>query len=184
MSGFSNLGAWLYRLTNRRPKSNRVIVELADLGHEDLVLDVGCGPGAAVELAAQRIGADRVAAADPTPSFIEGVRKRVPGIDARVAVAESLPFDDGVFTVIWSVAAMHHWDDRDAGLTQIAAKLAPGGRLLLMERHLKRPGHGITDQQAADVVRVLTDAGLTSASTSVPDGRHLLIRAMKDADQA
>lgn len=180
MSGFSTLGARLYRLFYGRPKSNQVIVEQAALLADDLVLDVGCGPGAAVALAARQVGPDRVAAADPTPAFIASIRKRLPGVDARVTGVESLPFDDGVFSVVWSVAAMHHWDDRDAGLKEIASKLAPGGRLLLMERQLKKPGHGITDSQTREVVQVLGDLGLTALTTSVPDGRHRLIHGVKE----
>jgi ubiquinone/menaquinone biosynthesis C-methylase UbiE len=179
MTAFSSLGARLYRWVYGRPKSNRVIVEQAGLSGNDTVLDVGCGPGAAVALAAEQIGASRVAAADPTPGFIEAIRRRIPEVDAHVASAESLPFDEGSFSVIWSVAAMHHWDDRDAGLKEVVSKLAPRGRLLLMERRLKKPGHGITDQQADEVGRLLRDLGMTDVKTSIPDGKHRLVSAVK-----
>jgi ubiquinone/menaquinone biosynthesis C-methylase UbiE len=152
MSGFSKLGARLYSWFNRDPASNQLISELAELKPGDTVLDVGCGPGAAVERAAKALGAENVAAADPSAAFVSMVRDRVPGVDVREAGAESLPFEPESFTVVWSISAMHHWPDRDAGLDEVLRVLAPGGRLFIAERLINRSGHGITASQVTDVV--------------------------------
>ena len=42
-----------------------------------------------------RLGADPVAAIDPSAPFVEAVRGRHPGVDVRRAAAEELPFGDG-----------------------------------------------------------------------------------------
>lgn len=165
MKGFGAIGARVYRLFNRNPPSNRIIVDLLELTPDDNVLEIGCGPGAAVELAAERIGASRVAAVDPSATFVDMVRKRVPGADVRVGGAEDIPFDDGTFTAIWSVASMHHWSDRDAGLAEVTAKLAVGGRLMVSERLLTKPGHGITAEQVADVTERLHELGYSDVAT-------------------
>lgn len=165
MSAFGRAGAWLYGLVNRHRESNNVVVDLAELGPDDRALEVGCGPGASVELAARRIGADRVAAVDPTPTFVTMVRKRVPGADVRLAGAEDIPFPDRSFTVVWSLASMHHWDDRDAGLATITAKLAASGRLLLAERLLDKEGHGITAEQLDEVTAHLRTLGYATVDT-------------------
>lgn len=180
MTAFSNLGAKLYGWLFRNPKSNTAIVDVADLTPNDRALDVGCGPGAAVELAARRIGAERVSAVDPTPKFVEMVRKRVPGVDVRLSGVESLPFDDETFTAIWTVASMHHWEDRDIGLKEISAKLAPGGRALIAERLLKKPGHGITEPQTEEVSALLRDLGFASTEViDVPIGLRAKLRVLK-----
>src|SRR5699024_6645234 len=106
-----------------------------------------------------------VAAVDPSPTFVAMVRRRVPEADVRVAGAEELPFDDGSFTVIWSVASMHHRDDRDRGLADLVRTLAPGGRLLIAETALKRPGHGITEQQARAGTALLRRLGQVEVRT-------------------
>jgi ubiquinone/menaquinone biosynthesis C-methylase UbiE len=155
MSGFGIIGSRLYALFSRNPESNRLVVDLAELGADDRVLDVGCGAGGGVAAAAAAIGSDRVAAVDPSPTFAGMVRKRVPGADVRVAGAEDVPFVDASFTVIWSIASVHHWDDRDAGLATLTAKLTDGGRLLLAERLLHSPGHGITREQIRDITGLL-----------------------------
>lgn len=161
MAGFGALASRVYALFSRNPSTARAVVELCGLRADDQVLEVGCGAGGGVDLVAQQIGADRIAAVDPSPTFVTMVRKRVPGADVRVSGAEDLPFDDGSFTVIYSIASMHHWDDRSKGLATIAAKLALGGRLLIAERALTSPGHGITPDQVQVVVAELERLGLT-----------------------
>jgi SAM-dependent methyltransferase len=162
---FGAVSARIYGLLHRRSPGNRIVVDLAELKSDDYALEVGCGPGTALALAAERIGADRVAAVDPSPTFVSMVRNRIPGADVRVAGAEDLPFDDDSFTVIWAIASMHHWTDRDAGLATLTAKLAPGGRLLLAERLLDVPGHGITTEQLGEVTAKLADLGHTDIRT-------------------
>ncbi|GAB3397007.1 class I SAM-dependent methyltransferase [Humibacter soli] len=175
MAGFGWLASRAYALFSRNPSSARAVIELAELQPDDRVLEVGCGAGGAVDLAAQRIGADRIAAVDPSSTFVTMVRKRVPGADVRVAAAENLPFDDDSFTVIYSIASMHHWDNRTQGLAAIARKLAPGGRLLIAEQTLTEPGHGITPAQTRVVVADLEQHGLTNVRTSQhPAGRRRL----------
>lgn len=173
MAGFGPIASHIYALFTRNPSAARAVVDLAGLTAGDRVLDIGCGAGGAVDLAAQRIGADRVAAIDPSATFVTMVRKRVPGADIRVGVAEELPFDHGSFTVIFSIASMHHWDDRSRALRSIAAALAPGGRLLIAERALTAPGHGITPAQADALLAELEGMGLIHASAhDHPTGRR------------
>jgi ubiquinone/menaquinone biosynthesis C-methylase UbiE len=176
MRSFGVITARLYSLFSRNTAPNRMVVEMAGLDSADRALEVGCGPGTAVKLAAERIGAERVAAVDPSPTFVEMVRKRVPGADIRVSGAEELPFEDHTFTVIWSIASMHHWTDRTAGLASLTAKLASGGRLLLAERLLRKPGHGITPEQADDVMAALSGLGLTDVRrTERANGRTTML---------
>ena len=64
----------------------------------DAVLDVGCGSGVFLRLAADR-GA-RVAGIDASDALVELARERVPEADVRVAEMESLPFDDCSFDLV------------------------------------------------------------------------------------
>lgn len=184
MSGFSTWAARVYSWCNRDPASNRLVTGLAELTTGDTVLDIGCGPGAAVARAAEVVGARNVAAADPSATFVRMVRKRVPGADVREAGAESLPFETGSFSVAWSISSMHHWPDRDKGLAEALRVLAPGGRLLIAERLIHRPGHGITTAQVHDVLGQLSSARVGEVSaTEHPAGRKttLVIRAVTRA---
>lgn len=145
---WSGLKAWAYSLFNRNPKSNLVAIERLSLGSGDRFLDLGCGPGAAVEHA-MSTGAE-AAGIDPSPPMVERASKRAPGADVRVGSAEDIPFPDDRFTAALAVSTYHHWADPAAGLAEVGRVLAPDGRLLIVERKLKRrEGHGL-DVAGAD----------------------------------
>lgn len=164
---WSPLKAWLYSLLNRSPKSNVAIVERAGLGPDDRFLDIGCGPGAALEQAAAT-GA-HVAGVDPSPSMVARAAARVPTADVRVGSAEELPFPDDHFTVVVNVASFHHWADRDKGLREVLRVLGPGGRLLVMEGMIKagKDGHGLTPTGAESLAARFLELGYVDAKTEV-----------------
>jgi ubiquinone/menaquinone biosynthesis C-methylase UbiE len=90
-------------------------------------LDVGCGPGALTSALAERLGAENVAAADPSDSFLAACRDRVPGVNARVAPAEALPWPDESFELLVSQLVLNFLPDADAGLTEMHRVSRPGG---------------------------------------------------------
>lgn len=113
----------------------RVVADLAALGADDHVVDIGCGPGNAVRAAARR-GA-RATGVDPAPVMLRVARLLTrPGrrIDWAEGAAEAIPVPDGAATLVWSLLCVHHWADIDAGLAEARRVLAPGGRLLAVER--------------------------------------------------
>jgi SAM-dependent methyltransferase len=110
--------------------SEPLAVSFADLaapGHDGRVLDVGCGPGALTAELVRRQGTARVSAVDPSQSFVSAVRDRLPGVDARLAVAEALPFPDGCFSAALAQLVVHFMTDPVAGLREMGRVVAPGG---------------------------------------------------------
>jgi SAM-dependent methyltransferase len=91
------------------------------------VLDVGCGPGALTSELVRRVGADAVAAVDPSESFVEAARDRHPGVDVRLATAEQLPFSDAEFDVALAQLVVHFMTDPVAGLAEMARVTRAGG---------------------------------------------------------
>jgi len=91
------------------------------------VLDVGCGTGALAGQAARLVGARNVAAVDPSESFVEGCRARVPGADVRVAAAESLPFEDGAFDAVLAQLVVPFMGDAPRGVAEMTRVARPGG---------------------------------------------------------
>ncbi|MGD2042305.1 MAG: class I SAM-dependent methyltransferase [Acidimicrobiia bacterium] len=169
---WSPFKVWLYSLFSRDPKSNQATVELAALSPEDRFLDIGCGPGAALEYAVAT-GAE-VVGIDPSPSMVARAQKRVPLAEVRVGSAEELPFPDEHFTVVINVLSFHHWADRDAGLREILRVLAPGGRLHLVEGSLRedKEGHGLNPRDAELLTNRLLELGYSEASVDyVKPGR-------------
>jgi ubiquinone/menaquinone biosynthesis C-methylase UbiE len=160
----------------------RTVADLAGVSAGDVVVDVGCGAGAAVRRA-RRTGAARAVGIDPSPEMLAFARRftslrRLDGVEFVEGSAESLPLDSGSATVVWAVQSVHHWVDRARALTEVRRVLAPRGRLLLMERAVV-PGarglasHGLTEQRAEELAGLIERTGFAgTARQKVPVGRR------------
>jgi ubiquinone/menaquinone biosynthesis C-methylase UbiE len=162
--GFSGFTGYVAAFTFSvgRHEVAQYAADLVDLREGDFVIDIGCGPGNAARLAAER-GAT-VIGTDPAPVMLRVARKlsrRARSVAFVLGAAEDIPADDGVATVAWSLSAVHHWPDLDAGLREVQRVLKPGGRFVAIEARTE-PGatghasHGWTEDQAerfAEIVR-------------------------------
>lgn len=94
------------------------------------LLDVGCGSGLALRLAADR-GA-RVSGLDSSVELLNIARRRVPeAVDLRVGELEHLPFDDASFDVVMSFNALRYAADPVAAVTEFARVTRPGGAVCI-----------------------------------------------------
>ena len=92
------------------------------------VLDVGCGPGALTTELVRRLGADAVAAVDPSEPFVRrGPRAAPRASRVELASAEHLPFPDHAFDAALAQLVVHFMTDPVAGLTEMARVTRPGG---------------------------------------------------------
>ena len=100
--------------------------DLLGIGDGCRLLDLGCGSGLAVQLAARR-GA-QVAGLDSSPALVELARERTPGGDLRVGdIAQQLPWDDAAFDAVTLTNTLFFSSDPDGTLREVARVLAPGG---------------------------------------------------------
>jgi SAM-dependent methyltransferase len=104
-----------------------VFADFAAVTAGQRVIDVGCGPGNLVAELVSRVGADAVAAVDPSEPFVEAARARYPGTEIRQASAESLPYPDGAFDAALAQLVVHFMTDPAAGLREMARVTRPGG---------------------------------------------------------
>jgi SAM-dependent methyltransferase len=113
--------------------STRLSPQLADLAgvREGMrVIDVGCGPGALAAELVERVGAPNVVAVDPSKSFVESARERLPGVDVRIAPAEKLPYPDDCFDAALAQLVVHFMDDPAAGLAEMRRVTRPDGTVV------------------------------------------------------
>ena len=89
------------------------------------VLDVGAGTGALTAELVRR-SAD-AAAAEPSSNFVAAIGARLPGVDAREAGAEELPWPDESFDAALAQLAITFMRDAPAGLREMRRVVRPGG---------------------------------------------------------
>ena len=89
------------------------------------VLDLGCGSGLALSLAAAR-GAV-VAGLDVSPTLLERAAARVPGADLVLGEIETLDFPDACVDVVLAVNSVQFAADPVAALRGAARVVRPGG---------------------------------------------------------
>jgi SAM-dependent methyltransferase len=75
---------------------------------------------------------------------------------------------------VWSISAVHHWDDVAGGLDEVRRVLRPGGRLLAMERRIRAgssglASHGWSPPQAESFAAACRAAGLDDVTVSAHD---------------
>jgi SAM-dependent methyltransferase len=91
----------------------------------DRLLDIACGAGLAVELAALR-GAE-CAGIDASQRLIDIARDRSPSADLRVGDMHELPWDEDTFDIVTSFRGI--WGTTPEALDEARRVLSPGGRL-------------------------------------------------------
>ncbi len=107
---------------------------LLGLASGDQVLDLACGSGLALELAAAR-GASG-AGIDASARLVAIARDRVPGADIRVGDMNELPWGDATFDAVTSFRGI--WATTTAAVSEARRVLRPGGRIgLTVWGHLK-----------------------------------------------
>jgi SAM-dependent methyltransferase len=82
----------------------------------ELVLDIGCGTGVFLRLAADR-GAEAYGL-DASESLLEIARSRIPAADLRLGEMESLPYEDETFDLVTGFNSFFFADDMTAALRE------------------------------------------------------------------
>ncbi|MFI9550586.1 methyltransferase domain-containing protein [Nonomuraea endophytica] len=114
-------------------------VGAAGLSAGDVVVDLGCGTGIDVLLAARQVGrSGRAVGVDMTPGLVELARgyARQAGtgnVTFHCARIEQLPLPDRCADVVLANGTLSLSPDKPAALTQAARVLRPGGRLTLTD---------------------------------------------------
>jgi SAM-dependent methyltransferase len=111
------------------PSLSREHATAARVAAGERALDVGCGPSVLTRVLADVLGAENVAAVDPSEPFVAACRLRVPGADVRLGTADPLPFEDGSFDVVLSQLVVNFLPDARAGLREMRRIARPGGRV-------------------------------------------------------
>jgi ubiquinone/menaquinone biosynthesis C-methylase UbiE len=159
------------------------LLDELQLRGDERILDMGCGRGAVLLMAAQRlttgraVGVDLWRKVDQSGNALDATRRNAvaEGVDDRVDLhtgdMTALPFEDNNFDVIVSSLAIHNIPSRAGRAKAIAEAmrvLRPGGRMIICD--IK--GTGPYEPQ-------LLASGMTDVSRRFVGWRYLILRAVR-----
>ncbi|MGC8491125.1 MAG: class I SAM-dependent methyltransferase [Syntrophobacteraceae bacterium] len=141
-------------------------------------LDVGCGMGFFSIPLARLVGTEgRVICVDMQQGMLDGVimraKKAGVSVETRLCSQHSLGLEDGAGTIDFAIAfaLAHEVPDRSRFFTELAASLAPSGRLLLAE-----PSGHVSEKNFAETVEIAEKNGLAAVeAVQVPRSRAVLM---------
>jgi SAM-dependent methyltransferase len=115
------------------PRLIELVAQVAGLGAEDRVLDLGCGPGMLAGAFAPLV--HEVVAVDPEPEMLRIAEARF-GDSGRIVFRQGSSFDLspewGWFRLV-TMGRSFHWMDRAETLRRLDAMLEPGGAVALFD---------------------------------------------------
>lgn len=151
------LGRVAGRIMARRGSNvdrNLHLVELLELKPDHAVMELGPGPGVALEAAARTVTRGRLVAVDHSVTMLRqtAARNRSVMDDGRLTLvradARHLDLELEGFDRIFAMNVWQFWPNQEWVVADLARRLAPGGRLVLgyQPRH---PGATAADADAA-----------------------------------
>jgi len=165
------------------------------LGRDDVLLDLGCGTGAAVRDAAPKVR--RAVGLDLSPGMVDRARARaraagVENVEFAVGdVNGPLPFEAGTFTALVCTTAFHHFPRPQHTIAEMSRVLGPGGRLVIADANRRHPAVFVLDlllrafqrshagfQSPSELMRELQGVGFARVSYCTVRGRsYAFVRA-------
>jgi ubiquinone/menaquinone biosynthesis C-methylase UbiE len=117
-----------------------ILVDLAQPRQSERVVDIACGTGVVARIAAARVGpTGAVVGVDLNPGMLSVARSVVSTdpqpagpIQWQEASADTLPFPDASFDVVYCQLGLQFFADRAAALREMRRVLSTKGRLALM----------------------------------------------------
>jgi ubiquinone/menaquinone biosynthesis C-methylase UbiE len=116
----------------------QMIVEAAQAGPEDTVLDLACGGGIVVCAFAPHV--KHATGLDVTPAMLEqsrqlAERKKLTNVTWKQGDVTALPFGDASFSIVVTRFSFHHFLDPLSVLKEMTRICAPGGRVVVVDMY-------------------------------------------------
>ena len=165
--------------------SNDLTINNIELNPNDIVIDIGCGIGTAVNIASKISNKGKIYGIDPIETMIKIAKKNVDqpssNIEFIIGSAESIPLQDRSANKAIAINSIHHWKDYNKGLLEVNRVLKSEGSFFISSDIVNNDdcGHGKGPLQTNEnIMRELKNAGFIDITlqdyTLDNDGIHLI----------
>jgi ubiquinone/menaquinone biosynthesis C-methylase UbiE len=147
-------------------------VSLLNIQAGQHILEIGFGPGVAIQYASQKAAHGLVAGVDYSETMVQAARKRNAAaikagqVDLKYGEVSSLPYPDASFDTAFTIHCIYFWAKPIDGLRELRRILKPGGLLAvtMMPKDEwpkeRRPPPDLFTLYSSDVVaQLLSEAG-------------------------
>lgn len=167
-----HIAGWIMANRSSNRRRNAWTVDLLNIQPGDRVLEIGSGPGLALEMCAKRANCGRVVGLDHSQTMLGQAHVRNArsihegGVELHLGGLDQLPALGGPFDKVLSANVAQFFPDKAEAYRTIIAVMAPGGMIATtyQPRH-KNPQHSDAVRFAADVAQHMTSAGFTDIRT-------------------
>ena len=139
---FAHPEGWVGRLVGmilalKNRERNAWAISLLDIQANDHVLEIGFGPGQAIQEVAKRTPHGFVAGIDSSDVMVEQAGKRNAAairsghVFLQKGTESPLPFDQDKFNKAFAVNSIQFWSKPIEGLQEVRRVLKPGGRVVI-----------------------------------------------------
>lgn len=136
-----------YVMLRHNRTDNQWTVSLLDVQPRDHVLEIGFGPGQAIQLAAKKVKNGIVAGIDHSELMLkEAVKKNRNGIERgivelRQGDVSNISYSDEFFDKVFSINSIYFWPDPVQNFREIMRILKPSGVLAITVRKGEREAY-------------------------------------------
>jgi ubiquinone/menaquinone biosynthesis C-methylase UbiE len=158
-------------MARHNEREARWTVDLLGIEPEARVLEIGFGPGVAIQYAAERTTRGHVSGIDCSEAMLQMARKRNSSrlanglVDLAKADVQSLPYPDDSFDRAFTIHCIYFWRDPAPCLREIRRVLRPEGVVAITIRPVhqwqgrKPPADVFHLYRGDEVAKLLSDSG-------------------------
>jgi ubiquinone/menaquinone biosynthesis C-methylase UbiE len=195
------MGRWIGgKMAQQHRPENRWTVALLDPQSADQILEIGFGPGIAIQALARRVPRGLVAGIDFSRTMVAvACRRNAAAVKAgrvrlRYATADHLPFAGNSLDKAFGIHTIYFWSQPQAVLRELHRVLKPGGKLVITVLPKEKWGGDDPDAvvgtpecrpyTGAEIARMMIDAGFATtrivADTELQRPSNFSVIGMKD----
>ena len=119
--------------------TNRLGIDALELPEDSQIVDIGCGTGAALRHAAEKIKGGKLIGVDPVARMLEIAHEWTENhsaknrIEFRAGSTEALPVEGDFADYALAFDSVDHWEDVDRGLKEVRRILQTSGKFVIIK---------------------------------------------------